>query len=439
MADLRANFVGIKSPNPFWLASAPPTDKAYNVIRAFKAGWGGVVWKTLGEEGPPVVNVNGPRYGAIWGADRRLLGLNNIELITDRALQTNLREIKQVKMDWPDRAMVVSIMVPCEEESWKAILPLVEETGADGIELNFGCPHGMSERGMGAAVGQVPEYIEMVVRWCKQYSRMPVITKLTPNITDIRKPARAAKAGGTDAVSLINTINSIVSVDLDLFAPNPTVGGKGTHGGYCGPAVKPIALNMVAEIARDQETYGLPISGIGGITTWRDAAEYIALGCGNVQVCTAAMTYGFKVVEEMISGLNNWMDEKGHANLDAITGRAIRNVTDWKYLDLEYIAKAKIDQDLCIKCGRCHIACEDTSHQAITKEKDGKRHFEVMNDECVGCNLCVNVCPVEDCITMEALPVGALDERTGRIVTGTYANWTTHPNNPSAAAVEPAE
>ena len=167
MADIRNNFVGIKSPNPFWLASAPPTDKAYNVIRAFKAGWGGVVWKTLGEEGPPVVNVNGPRYGAIWGADRRLLGLNNIELITDRDLQVNLREIKQVKKDWPDRAIVVSLMVPCEEEAWKAILPVVEETGADGIELNFGCPHGMSERGMGSAVGQVPEYIEMVVRWCK--------------------------------------------------------------------------------------------------------------------------------------------------------------------------------------------------------------------------------------------------------------------------------
>ncbi len=204
-------------------------------------------------------------------------------------------------------------MVPCVEESWKAILPLVEETEADGIELNFGCPHGMSERGMGSAVGQVPEYIEMVVRWCKQNTRMPVITKLTPNITDIRKPARAAKAGGTDAVSLINTINSITGVNLDTFAPEPTIDGKGSHGGYCGPAVKPIAMNMVAEIARDAETRGLPISGIGGITTWRDAAEFMALGAGNVQVCTAAMTYGFKIVQEMIAGLENWMDEKGHA------------------------------------------------------------------------------------------------------------------------------
>ncbi len=439
MADLRNNFVGIKSPNPFWLASAPPTDKAYNVERAFKAGWGGVVWKTLGEEGPPVVNVNGPRYGAIWGADRRLLGLNNIELITDRDLQKNLQEMKQVKKNWPDRALIASIMVPCVEDSWKAILPLVEETECDGIELNFGCPHGMSERGMGAAVGQVPEYIEMVVRWCKQYTRMPVITKLTPNVTDIRRPARAAKAGGTDAVSLINTINSIVSVDLDTFSPEPSIDGKGSHGGYCGPAVKPIALHMVAEIARDAETAGLPISGIGGITTWRDAAEFIALGAGNVQVCTAAMTYGFKIVEEMISGLSNWMDEKGHRDLDAIAGRATGNVTDWQFLNLNYIAKARIDQDLCISCGRCHIVCEDTSHQAISSSKDGKRHFEVMDNECVGCNLCVSVCPVDDCITMVSLPPGSIDERTGRVVTANYANWTTHPNNPMAKAVEPAE
>ena len=300
-----------------------------------------------------------------------LLGLNNIELITDRDLHVNLREIKQVKKDWPDRAMVVSIMVPCEEAAWKAILPLVEETGADGIELNFGCPHGMSERGMGSAVGQVPEYIEMVTRWCKANTRMPVIVKLTPNITDIRFPARAAHAGGADAVSLINTVSSITSVNLDNFSPEPSIDGKGSHGGYCGPAVKPIALNMVAEIARDAETRGLPISGIGGITTWRDAAEFLALGAGNVQVCTAAMTYGFKIVSEMIEGLQNWMDEQGHASLDDVIGRAVPNVTDWQYLNLNYVTKARIDQDMCISCGRCHIACEDTSHQAITHEVDG--------------------------------------------------------------------
>ena len=434
MADIRNDFVGIKSPNPFWLASAPPTDKEYNVVRAFKAGWGGVVWKTLGED-PPIVNVNGPRYGAIHAGDRRVIGFNNVELITDRPLDVNLREIKQVKRDWPDRAVVVSLMVPCEEAAWRRILPLVEDTGADGIELNFGCPHGMSERGMGAAVGQVPEYVEMVARWCKQHTRMPVIVKLTPNITDVRFPARGAMNGGADAVSLINTINSIVGVDLDRMAPEPNTDGKGTHGGYCGEAVKPIALSMVAEIARDPETNGLPISGIGGVTDWRDAVEFMALGAGNVQVCTAAMVYGFRIIEDMIAGLEAWMDDKGYARLDDFVGRAVPNVTDWQYLNLNYVVKARIDQELCIKCGRCYIACEDASHQSITATKNGERYFDVIDEECVGCNLCASVCPVEGCITMVEMTEG-VDPRTGRPIDRSYANWTTHPNNPNRVAAE---
>ena len=434
MADLTTDFLGIKSPNPFWLASAPPTDKEYNVRRAFEAGWGGVVWKTLGAEGPPVVNVNGPRYGVIHGADRRVLGLNNIELITDRSLEVNLEEITRVKRDYPDHAMIVSIMVPCEEQAWKDILPKVEATGADGIELNFGCPHGMSERGMGAAVGQVPEYIEMVTRWCKQYYSKPVIVKLTPNITDVRLPAAAARRGGADAVSLINTINSIISVNLDSMSPEPSIDGKGSHGGYCGPAVKPIAMSMVSEISRAPETAGMPISGIGGVTTWRDAAEYITLGCGNVQVCTAAMTYGFKVVQEMITGLSQWMDEKGHSTIQDFMGAAIPNTTDWKNLNLNYIAKAEINQADCISCGRCYAACEDTSHQAIAMSDD--RTFTVIDAECVACNLCVEVCPVENCITMVEQETGTVDPRTGKTVSADYANWTTHPNNPSVEAAE---
>ena len=344
MADLRVEFCGIKAPNPFWLASAPPTDKAYNVERAFRAGWGGVVWKTLGED-PPIVNVNGPRYGAIHAQDRRVIGFNNIELITDRPLDVNLHEIKEVKRNWPDRALLVSLMVPCTEESWKSILARVEETGADGVELNFGCPHGMSERGMGSAVGQVPEYVEMVARWCKANTRMPVVVKLTPNITDIRAPAQAAHKGGADAVSLINTINSIMGVDLDAMTPAPATDGYATHGGYCGVAVKPIALNMVAEIARSPSTHGMPISAIGGIETWRDAAEFMALGAGTVQVCTAAMVYGFKIVQEMITGLSDWMDEKDYTSVTQIVGRAVPRVTDWQHLNLDYVVKAHIDQD----------------------------------------------------------------------------------------------
>ena len=322
MADLRCNFVGIESPNPFWLASAPPTDKYYNVERAFKAGWGGVVWKTVGE---PIVNVTS-RYGAVEHNGSRMAGFTNIELISDRPIDVNLREIKQIKREWPDRALVVSLMVPCDEDSWKTILADVEDTGADGIELNFGCPHGMSERGMGSAVGQVPDYVEMVTAWCKKHTRMPVIVKLTPNITDIRYPARAARKGNADAVSLINTIASVIGVDIDTMSPLPLVNGKGTHGGYCGPAVKPVALRMVGDLARDPECRGMGISGIGGISTWRDAAEFLSIGADNVQVCTAAMHRGFKIVEDMIDGLSNWMDGKGYRTLSDFQGAAVQQL-----------------------------------------------------------------------------------------------------------------
>ena len=422
--DLATSFAGIRSPNPFWLASAPPTDKAYNVVRAFEAGWGGAVWKTLGED-PPIVNTTS-RYGATQYRGQRVAGFTNIELITDRPLAINLEEIKQVKRQWRDRALVVSLMVPCEEESWKRILKQVEDTGADGVELNFGCPHGMSERGMGSAVGQVPDYVEMVTRWCKQATRMPVIVKLTPNVTNILGPARAAVRGGADGLSLINTLNSIIGVDLDRMAPEPVVDGKGTHGGYCGPAVKPIALHMVTEIARDRECRGVPIAGIGGIETWRDAAEFMALGAGAVQVCTAAMHFGFRIVDDMSDGLSRWMAEKSYAGTDAFRGKAAANLTDWQFLNLNYQIVAEIDQDLCIKCGLCHIACEDTAHQAIaaTRAESGRR-YEVIDKECVGCNLCLYVCPVEGCITMRRVDDGKR-----------HLDWTQHPNNPLRKAAE---
>ena len=429
MADLITNFLGIKSPNPFWLASAPPTDKAYNVNRAFEAGWGGVCWKTLGEAGPPIVNVNGPRYATLYSNDRRVVGLNNIELITDRPLQVNLDEMRQIKRDWPDRALIASVMLPMNEKTWADHIPMIEDTGCDGFELNFGCPHGMSERGMGAAVGQVPEYVQQATQWCKKYAHTPVIVKLTPNITNVVRPAEAAQAGGADAVSLINTINSIMGVDRDNLTMYPTTDGMGTHGGYCGEAVKPIALSMVSEIARNEETKNLPISGIGGITNWQDAVDFIALGASNVQICTAAMVYGFKIIDDLVDGLSQFLDDKGMTSVHDLVGRAVPSVTDWQYLNLNHVVKASIDQELCIQCGRCHIVCEDTSHQAISFEKNGQRHFEVIDDECVGCNLCASVCPVENCISMLPMTSG-IDARTGKAIKQNSINWTEHPNNP---------
>jgi len=425
MADIRSSFAGIRSPNPFWLASAPPTDKKYNVVRAFEAGWGGVVWKTLGID-PPVVNVSS-RYGAHHDQNRRLLGINNIELISDRPLSVNLQEIRECRKEYPDHVIIGSMMAPIEERAWKDLAQQIAESGVHGIELNLGCPHGMCERGMGSAIGQVPEMVEQVTRWVKDAVDIPVFTKLTPNITNILWSAEAALKGGADAVSLINTVNSIISVDLDSMVPEPMVDGKGTHGGYCGSAVKPIALNMVAEIARTPETRDLHISGIGGITTWKDAVEFMALGSNAVQVCTAAMIYGFRVVDDLIDGMSQWMDDKGYTSVEQFTRAAVPQVANWNELNMNFDTKAVINPDNCIECGRCHIACEDTSHQAIAMnvKEDGHREFVVIDEECVGCNLCYHICPVPDCITME--PV-----KTDK----PYMTWPEHPLNPMRQAAE---
>ncbi len=396
MADLRTNLAGIKSPNPFWLASAPPTNSGYQIMKAFDAGWGGAVWKTLGV---PVVNVSS-RYGAVNYRDKRMVGFNNIELITDRPLKDNLREISEVKKRFPDNAVIASLMVETKEE-WHQIVRDVENAGADGIELNFGCPHGMCERGMGSAVGQEPKILQMIVEWVKEVAKVPVITKLTPNISDITRPARAARAGGSDAISLINTIQSIVGVDIDQFVPYPIVDGKSTNGGYCGPAVKPIALNMVKNCAQHPDV-NLPISGIGGVENWRDAVEFILLGATTVQVCTAVMHFGFGIIREILPGLERYMDEKGFKTIEDFRGKALPNIKHWEDLNLKYKVTASINESKCIGCQLCYTACEDGAHQAIALSSDpANRIPSIIDENCVGCNLCSLVCPVEECITME--------------------------------------
>lgn len=397
MADISCNFLGIKSPNPFWLASAPPTDKKINVMRAFEAGWGGVVWKTLGSQ---VKNVSS-RYSAINFNGQRVAGFNNIELISDRPLDINLKEIVEVVKEFPDRAMIISLMADNNREAWHEMVKRCEQTGAHGFELNFGCPHGMTERGMGAAVGQDPEIAGRIVEWVMEVATLPVITKLTPNVHSVVPTGRAAVSAGTNALSLINTIQSVTGIDLDSFVPNPNVGGKSVFGGYCGPAVKPIALKMLTTISQDLVTNKVPISGIGGVSTWQDAVEFMLLGSTSVQVCTAAMKYGFRIVEDLNEGLSNWMDEKGFEKITDFIGKSVPTMTEWEKLDLNFHIVANIDQDKCIHCGLCHIACEDTSHQAIFKT-DGMPYndYTINEPECVGCNLCKLVCPVDDCITM---------------------------------------
>ncbi len=409
MADISSNFLGIKSPNPFWLASAPPTDKKYNVIRALEAGWGGVVWKTLGTQ---IKNVSS-RYSAISFNNTRVMGFNNIELITDRPLEINLKEIAEVVKEFPDRAMIVSLMADNDKKSWHDLIKKVEDTGAHGIELNFGCPHGMTERGMGAAVGQDPEIACMVVEWVMEAATLPVITKLTPNVHSVVPTGRSVVKAGSNALSLINTIQSVTGIDLDTFIPNPNVGGHSAFGGYCGPAVKPIALKMLTTIAQDPITNKVPVSGIGGISTWKDAVEFMLLGSTTVQVCTAVMKYGFRIIEDMCEGLNNWMDEKGFKTIYDFIGKSVPTLTNWEDLDINYHIIAKINQDKCIHCGLCYIACEDGSHQSINLNYGNPYNtYTVKEEECVGCNLCQIVCPVENCITMEVHRKG--DE---------YLNW----------------
>lgn len=397
MADLRINLAGIKSPNPFWLASAPPTNSGYQVQRAFEAGWGGAVWKTLGD---PILNVSS-RFAAVSFNGQKVAGFNNIELITDRPLEINLKEIYETKKKFPNHAIIASLMVEPKQEKWHEIVKRVQDVGVDGFELNFGCPHGMAERGMGAASGQVPELVEKQTYWAKEVAEVPVIVKLTPNITDITVTAEAAVQGGADAISMINTINSLAGVDLNTWNTIPHVGGKGAHGGYCGPAVKPIALNMVAECARSPYI-NVPISGIGGISNWQDATEFLLMGATGVQVCTAAMHHGFSIVEDMIDGLNNYLDEKGIASVMDIVGKSVSKYSDWGDLNLNYKVVANINNDVCINCNKCHIACEDTSHQCIERfiGPNGEPMLKVREEDCVGCNLCSIVCPVEGAIQM---------------------------------------
>jgi dihydropyrimidine dehydrogenase (NAD+) subunit PreA len=416
--DISIDFCGIKSPNPFWLASAPPTNSGDQIMRAFDYGWGGAVWKTLGK---PIQNVSS-RYGGLAFKNNRLMGLNNIELITDRPLEENFKEIALVKKRYPKNTLIVSLMVETKEE-WRDIIRRSEDAGADLLELNFGCPHGMCERGMGSAVGSEPKLLKEITSWATEFASVPVIVKLTPNITDIVEPGLAAHEGGAHAISLINTIKSLIGVDLESLIPKPNVGRDSTNGGYCGPAVKPIALHMLASLAREQQLSSMVFSGMGGVASWQDAVEFIALGATSVQVCTAVMHHGYRIVENLTDGLTHYLASKNMASVNELKGKSVSAFKHWGDLDLTYKVVAKIDESKCIGCNKCYVACRDGSHQCIYLPNLGRaeaikaghphppaddifhnqRHKKapwVDEGACVGCNLCALICPVDDCISM---------------------------------------
>ena len=397
--DLSVDFCGVRFPNPFVLAAAPPTDSGEMIARGYEAGWGGAVVKTLGLEHVEV-NLVSPMMVGLKYEDKGLIGLENIDLISDRDINEALPEVAELKKRYPEHVTIVSMMAGTKDE-WEEIARRVEDSGADMIECSFSCPHGMPERGMGSAVGQDADLTYERARWVVEAVDIPVLIKLTPNVTDIRPIAARVKEAGAAGITCINTVKGLMGFDLETFAPLPSVYGESTEGGYSGPAVKPIALRFVADIAKDVQT---PVAGVGGVVTWKDAVEFMLAGAGIVQVCTAAMRYGYDIVEELIEGMTLYLEDKGLSSPSELIGKGLPGLVSHEALSREHRVVASIDEDLCIGCGACVIACRDGAHQAIefAGPDSGKdERLAVVDDEkCIGCGFCRTVCPVEGCITM---------------------------------------
>ena len=395
MADLSVEFAGLRLMNPFILASAPPAAKGEMIQRAFDAGWAGAVTKTIALE--PARDVQ-PRLARL-AAGNRIIGLENIELISQRSLDAWIKDLDEIKRRYPDHILFASLMGAVVREEWHSLVQQVQQTGVDGLELNFGCPHGMPEKGMGAAQGQDPVIAGDITRWVKEVATLPVMAKLTPNVTDIVEIAQACEEAGADAISAINTVSALMGVDLDRLEPLPSVDGTTAFGGYSGPAVKPIGLRCMVQLAKGTN---LPLSGIGGVASWEDAAEYILAGASTVQVCTAVMLRGYKIVEKMKNSLSDYLDEKGFGSVAEMRGYVLPKITAHEALDFAHKVVASIDEALCTKCGLCHTACLDGGWQAIEMQSR-EVYPRVRADKCDGCSLCTHVCPVEGCITLLVL------------------------------------
>jgi len=397
--DLSVEFCGVRFPNPFVLAAAPPTDKGEMIARGFEAGWGGAVMKTLGLEHVEV-NLVSPMMSGLSYEDKNLIGLENIDLISDRDINEALAEVPDLKQRFPEQVVIVSMMAGTEAE-WKEIARRVEDAGADMIECSFSCPHGMPERGMGSAVGQDADLTYERARWVVEAVDIPVLIKLTPNVTDMRPIAARVREAGAAGVTCINTVKGLIGFDLETFAPLPSVNGQSTEGGYSGPAIKPIALRFVADVARDVR---IPVAGVGGVVTWRDAVEFMLAGAGIVQVCTSVMRYGYDIVEELKEGLSLYLEDKGLSGPEELVGRGLAGLVSHEALSREHRVVSSIDENLCVGCGACITACRDGGHQALEfrGEQAGElaRVPAVDDEKCIGCGFCEAVCPVPGCIRM---------------------------------------
>ncbi len=399
--DLSIDFCGVRFENPVLLSSSPVSNTAEMVARAFEAGWGGVVFKTIGMGDTEIIHP-APRMAGYDYEARKLIGLQNVEQISDRPFQDNLKDLAWLKRTWPTRPIIASIMGFSKEE-WRTLAVACEDTGADMLELNFSCPQ-MAVEGAGMQVGQAFSLLEEYTAIVKDAVKVPVLAKMTPNITDINEPALYAKAGGADGISAINTVAAIVGVDLDGQIPHPNVGGVGAASGYSGPAVKPIGLRCVSQMATNSEL-ALPISGIGGIETWVDVIEFMLLGAGTVQITTGVIHYGYRIIEDILEGMSYYLEERGHAALSEVVGAALPNLVTPDRFDHGHQGIANYDMDRCVGCGQCHIVCKDAGGDCLSWDGDNRR--PVMDEsKCLACMICSFVCPVSQppMITFKQVP-----------------------------------
>ena len=378
---LDIDFCGIHCENPFFLASSAVCTNYEMVAKAFEAGWAGVFYKTICMQKIKEVS---PRFDAMHNNATHgdFYGFRNMEQLSDNPVEKDFYDLHRLKTDYPTKVVIASIMGQTEEE-WIALAKMAEEAGCDAVELNFSCPQ-MKHEGMGSDVGQNPELVRDFTACVKDNVNIPVIPKMTPNITHIAEPAEACIKAGADAISAINTIKS-VTMDADA-----EVAGQRTISGYSGRAVRPIALRHVLELA--QMPIKTELSGIGGIETWRDALEFIQLGCNNVQVCTAVMQYGYHIIDDLILGLQRYMAKRGISHLQDIVGEQLTKFLKPDHLDRDTIIYPKFDKQLCVGCGRCEMSCNDGGHQAIVFDHD-TRQPRLVGTKCVGCHLCRIVCP----------------------------------------------